>query len=450
MVGWEHQILVTAGASSSRHCQALTCKVTLRKSSKITRRPPGSANPSLLCMCTSPLTAEWFLRGQLQYMRNAGFDVTVVTAPGSGLTQMCDQEGATPIGVPMIREIAPWQDLVALWRLCWVMRRVRPVITNVGTPKAGFLGGIAACLTRVPCRIYTLRTLRFETTSGLRRQVLLLSERLACACAHEIVCVSESVRQKAVDMGIVEADRAIVLGSGSSHGVDTQRFAPSADLLRRAAVLRRRWGFAPEDPVIGFVGRITRDKGIPELLEAFDLLRPEFPGVRLLLVGDYEEGDPIPRASRQRIETDPCIVRSGFVTETEVYYQVMNILALPSHREGFPNVALEAYAACKPVVATRATGVVDAVREGGGDVLAPIGDSAALANGLARLLKDPSLAKEMGEAGRTRVNREFEQESVWQALLQQYLRLLEEQGLPVPTWPNGNTTHPVARAAGEA
>jgi glycosyltransferase involved in cell wall biosynthesis len=403
--------------------------VTLRKPSRSTRKSSRSANSSLLYIVTPPLAAGWFLRGQLRYMRDAGLDVTVITAPGPSLLETCHAEGATPIPIPMNREIAPLQDLVALWRLCRVMRRMRPVITNVGTPKAGLLGGLAAWLMRVPCRIYTLRTLRYETTSGVKRQVLLLCERLACACAHQIICVSESVRQQAVSMGIVQGERAMVLGSGSSHGVDTQRFAPSVDLLRRAAVLRQRLGFAPEDPVIGFVGRITRDKGIPELLEAFELLRPQFPGLRLLLVGDYEQGDPIPRASRQKIESDPYIVRSGFVTDTEVYYQAMNVLALPSRREGFPNVALEAHAACKPVVATRVTGVVDAVGKDGGGALVTVGDSTALADGLARLLKDSFLAKVMGEAGRARVVREFEQESVWQALLQQYHKLLEEKGL---------------------
>lgn len=380
-------------------------------------------------------------------MRDAGFDVIVVTAPGPGLLEECDLEGATPIGVPMVREIAPLQDLLSLWRLWRVMRRVRPDIANVGMPKAGLLGGIAAWLTRVPCRIYTQHALRYETTRGLKRRVLLLTERLACLCAHRVICVSKSLRQKVVEMGVVSADRATVLAFGSANGVDIRRFAPSAELLKRASFLRHQLDFGVKDPVIGFVGRITRDKGIPELLAAFDRLRPELSGLRLLLVGDYEDGDPIAPALRQRIEMDPYVVRTGFVRDPEVYYKVMNVLALPSYREGFSSVVLQAAAAGIPVVATRATGLVDAVVDGVTGFLVPTGDSAALASYLSRLIREPHLANKMGEAGRARAVREFDQELVWQAFLQEYLRLLRQKGLSIPVPPNKKSAQLTGKAA---
>jgi glycosyltransferase involved in cell wall biosynthesis len=404
----------------------------------------------LLLVNTPPLFAQWFLRGQLQYMRDAGFEVTVVTAPGPGLLETCHPEGATPIGVPIVREISLLKDLLSLWRLCSVMRRVRPVISNVGTPKAGLLGGIAAWLTCVPCRIYTMHTLRFETTRGLKRRVLLLTERLACSLAHRVICDSESLRQRAVEMGIVSADRATALASGSANGVNTKLFAPSADLLRKASLLRHQLGFGVNDPILGFVGRITRDKGIPELLAAFDNLRQEFPELQLLLVGDYEDGDPIAPALRHRIETDLHIVRTGFVRNPEVYYQMMNVLALPSYREGFGNAVLEASAIGRPVVATRATGLIDAVVDGITGFLVPIGDSTALAGSVSRLIKEPHLANRMGEAGRARAVREFAQESVWQALLHEYLSLLRQKGFLIPVSANkklAQATRDVAKQA---
>lgn len=396
------------------------------------KRNQGAEKPRVLHAGTSPLAAQWFMRGQLRYLREAGFDVTVITAPGPGLDKTCILEGVNSIGVPMIREIALWHDLISLWRLRRVISRLCPVITNVGTPKAGLLVGICAWVCRVPCRFYTLHGLRCETAKGFRRWRLLLAERTACLCAHRVLCVSDSLRQRAIALGIVDAGRSFVLASGSCNGVDVGRFAPTDGVLRRADQLRRHLGIPREAPVVGFVGRLTRDKGIPELLDAYDRLRPEFPDLRLLLVGGYEDGDPIDPLLRKRIEIDPQIIQSGFVQEIEPYYQVMHVLVLPSYREGFGNVILEAYAAGKPVVATRATGVVDAVIDAVTGILVPIGDPKELANALALVLKDKALAARLGNAGRERVLREFRQELIWEALLEEYRALLLKKGLPLP------------------
>lgn len=402
----------------------------------IKRSRPGhdsaAKTPRVVYLGTSPLSAEWFMRGQLRYLREAGFDVTVVTAPGPGLDRVRVSDGVNAVGVPMIRKIGLWQDLISLWRLWQTLRRLRPDITNVGTPKAGLLGGIAAWLNRVPCRIYTLHGLRMETTKGLERKMLWCCERIACACAHHVISVSESLRREAVAIGIVRCERIKVLGSGSCNGVDVARFARSRSLLNGAASLRRQWGISPTAPVLGFVGRLTRDKGIVELLRAFDILRLSFPDLRLLLAGGFEDGDPVPEHLRRRIETDPKIIHLGMVQNIEVCYQVIDVLALPTYREGFGNVVLEAHAAGKPVVATNATGVVDAIIDGVTGSLVPIGNHEALARGCARLLRDPTMANAIGQAGRARVMNEFRQEAVWEAILQEYFRLLTDKELPVP------------------
>jgi glycosyltransferase involved in cell wall biosynthesis len=414
-----------------------------------TGRNRDTKKPKALHAGTSPLSAQWFMRGQLRYLSEAGFDVTVVTAPGPGLDETRVREGVNAIGISMIRQIAPLQDLLSLWRMWRTLRCLGPDIINVGTPKAGLLGGIAAWLNRVPCRVYTLHGLRLETTSGLERRLLRLCERIACACAHRVISVSESLRQEAVAMGIVDAERIKVLASGSCNGVDIARFAPSRELLDRAALVRQELRIPPEAPVLGFVGRLTRDKGIAELAGAFDILRSSFPGLRLLLVGDFEDGDPVPVGLRHRIETERNIIRPGFVKDIEVYYQIMSVLALPTYREGFGNAILEAHAASKPVVATRATGVVDAVVNNVTGLLVPIGNSEALAEGCARLLRDPKLASAMGRAGRERVLHEFRQETVWDALLQEYLELLAEKALPLPGPGNMGTVPAMAKGVGQ-
>jgi glycosyltransferase involved in cell wall biosynthesis len=384
---------------------------------------------SVMYVVTSPLSTL-LLKGQPKFLREAGFEVSVVCSPGQSFMPAEDESEQT-YAVPMAREMGGFSDLVSLGRLWRLMRHHKPTITNVATPKAGLLGGLASCLSRVPCRFYSLWGLRCETTKGIKRWALILTERIACRCAHRVICASESLRQRAVALKIVDPRRTVVVASGSSNGVDLNRFAPNPERVRQAAELKNDLGIPVEAPVIGFVGRFTRDKGICELIHAYLLLRHQNARLHLLLVGDFEEGDPVPSDVRKVIRRDSQIFHTGFVADTAPYYHAMDILVLPTHREGFPNVVLEAHAAGKPVVAARATGVVDAVMDGVSGVLVPVGDSEALAKGLDLLLRDKELAAALGSAGQDRVRREFKQERCWEALAQEYVRLLEARGLQV-------------------
>jgi glycosyltransferase involved in cell wall biosynthesis len=327
----------------------------------------------------------------------------------------------------MERKIAPVRDIESLWRLWRTMRALRPTVTNVGTPKAGLLGGLAAWLNRVPCRFYTLHGLRFETTSGLKRRLLIYAERLACRFAHCVVCVSPSVREKAISYGITNRKRAVVFGAGSCNGVDYSRFAASAQTLRRAAALRCKLGIPENATVVTFVGRLTRDKGIPELLTAFLQLDEQFRDLRLVLVGCFEEEDPLPVETRKSLQTHPHIIFAGPVEDTPAYYAMASIVVLPSHREGLPTVVLEAQAAGKPVVGAAATGIVDVITDEETGLLFPVGDATALATALERLITDKTLAARVARAGQERVKQEFRQEQVWERLLRAYLGVLHSE-----------------------
>src|SRR5260370_8096809 len=149
-----------------------------------------TARPRIVCAVTSSLGIG-FLRGQLAYLRQAGYDVTVVSSPGDELTRAGQVEGVQIVPIQIAREVSPLRDLISLWQLWRLMRRLRPSITNVETPKAGLLGGLAAFLAAVPCRFYTLRGLRLKTPFGLQRQVFHLPERLPCNFAHPFLCVHE-------------------------------------------------------------------------------------------------------------------------------------------------------------------------------------------------------------------------------------------------------------------
>jgi glycosyltransferase involved in cell wall biosynthesis len=177
---------------------------------------------------------------------------------------------------------------------------------------------------------------------------------------------------------------------------------------------------------------LTRDKGLPELVTAFQFIRKKLPEAVLLLVGDYEEGDPVPDDIRNVIESEPAIHHGGFTSQVELYYHVMNIFVLPTHREGFPNTVLEAQAAGLPVITTVATGAVDAIEDGMTGLLTPVGDADKLAAAALLLLSDPVKMQSMGRAGRERILQKFRNETVWEALASLYETMLQERGYPLP------------------
>lgn len=399
------------------------------------RKPKSNAIPGfvessggvrMVYVVTSSL-AVGFLRGQLKYLREAGHDVTVISSPGEALTRIADSDGVRTISLPLRRGISAAHDLIGLWQLWRWMRRLHPRMTHVSTPKAGLLGGLAALLAGVPCRIYTLRGLRLETATGIRRHVLWLAERIACRCAHRVVCVSDSLRRKATALGLAATENAVILGSGSSRGVDGKRFHPVQSGDERVLGLRRELEIPENAPVVGFVGRLTRDKGVEDLLEAFARLRTGFPELRLLLVGETEPGDALPKPVLQAIRDDPHILCTGQVEDVGLHYHAMDLLALPSRREGFPNVVLEASASAKAVVVARVTGAVDSVKDEVTGYLVPAGDAKALEDSIARLLSNPQLRGEMGRAGREWVEREFRPEGIWEAQARLYREVIDER-----------------------
>ena len=325
----------------------------------------------------------------------------------------------------MRREIAPLHDLLSLWRFYRLMRQMRPMVTDVGTPKAGLLGGVAAWLLGVPCRIYTLHGLRLETTTGLKRIFLTLTERVACACAHRVICVSPSFCQRAIELKLVSAGKTVVLGSGSCRGVDVQRFSPQVRDSAQKDYLAKSLGYFSSRSLIGFVGRLTREKGIRWIITAFSQLRRKWSSLRLLLVGDFEDGDPVEPITLQQVETDPrhCPCRLGqrYRTLLRTDGRARSYVLIAG---ALPYTPLEAQACGVPVVTTTATVSVDSAVDGVTGFHVPVGDWEALAAKIDQLLCDPELRSRMGQRGRERVVREFRQEVVGQALIEEYGRLL--------------------------
>jgi glycosyltransferase involved in cell wall biosynthesis len=386
----------------------------------------------LVYAVTHAVTARVFLRGQLAFMAGRGFDVTVVAGGSPAeLAEVAAGEGVSVVHVPMHREMSPRADAASLVAMTRALRALRPDIVNASTPKAGLLGMMAARALRVPSRVYLLRGLRLETEQGARRAILGATERIASRCAHEVVCVSESLRDTVVRGGWVPASKARVLGAGASNGVDADRFSLRADVVARARTLRAELRVPEGAPIVGFIGRLVADKGIAELAAAMDRVRARVPDARLLLVGADFAGDDLDPAAA-RLRSDPKTIVVGTVADPAPYYALMHLLAFPSKREGLPNVPIEAASCERPVVGFRATGVVDAVASGKTGELVPMNDVDALAAAITRYLEDDALRRAHGAAGRARVLASFTNERVWEAWADYYASLLARRSAHAP------------------
>lgn len=387
---------------------------------------PDLPMPHLVHVVTVPWSL-FFFRGQARTMRERGFDVTIVASPGAQLDRFAEDEGVAARPIPLARAIAPHRDVISVTRLTKTLRELRPDIVHAHTPKGGLIGMIAAWLTRVPVRIYHIRGLPYMTTPGWRGRALKWSERISCRLAHRVFCVSHSIREVAISEGLCPPEKILVFLGGSGNGVDASgRFDPDRFPERDRIAARETLGIGPNDLVIGYVGRLVGDKGVEELAQAWRGLRERFPDVHLLLIGPEEAKDAISAETLAGFLADPHVHLTGDVDDAAPYYALMDVVTLPTYREGFPNVPLEAAAMKIPVVATDVPGCIDAVEGGVTGTLVPPRDAGALHDAIARYLGEPALRQAHGEAGRERVLQHFRQEDIWQAIADEYDRLLRQ------------------------
>ena len=396
------------------------------------REVPGQNSSLRVVQVTTVPESLWaFFRGQMRYLVAMGVEVQCVSSPGALLGRFGQQEGVATDAIRMVRGISPVRDLISISRLVRYLQALKPDIVHAHTPKAGFIAMVAAWIARMPVRIYHLHGLRYQTSRGTKRLLLMLTEWLTCKLASQVLCVSPSVRAAVVEDGLCAPAKISMLANGSINGVDAahdfnpERFGAATKLRIRAEL-----GISPDSFVIGFVGRLTVDKGIEDLASAWSILRSREPGARLLLVGSSEDPDRISFGVEQLLANDARVIMTGEVLAVAQFYAAMDVLVLPSHREGFPIVALEAAAMMLPVIGTRVTGCVDAVMDGGtGTVIEPK-DPEALAEAVMNYRSDPELRRCHGEAARKWVQARFEPRRIWMALDAEYRRLVTESAVP--------------------
>ena len=361
----------------------------------------------------------WFLESHVHFMSSRGYEVHAVANPGGELDRFAEAAGIPSHAVAMTRLVSPLRDLRSVLSLLRLFVRERPDIVHAHTPKAGVLAMTAAFFSGVKCRVFHIHGLPHSTARGVTRLLLRWTTRLSCELASRVLCVSPSAAMLAVNDGLCRRDRIRVPSNGTISGVDTDRFEP-VRWAPNGTLLRGKLGIAEQDLVIGFLGRLVRDKGVGELAEAWDQIRRQFANTHLVIAGDFEERDALPESVIEKLKADARVHLLGWFEDTPALYSALDIVALPTYREGFPTVLLEAASMGLPVVATRVTGCVDAVVDGGTGVLVEAGDVRALAGALTRYLEDTELRCLHGHQARARVQALFQPEDVLKAVLSEY------------------------------
>lgn len=308
----------------------------------------------------------YFIGGQFRYFREKGYNLHVVCSESPYLKDYAKEQHFDYREIPVLRSIDPIQDIKSIRRICQYIKEQNIGVVVGHTPKGGLLSMIAGWLMRVPKRIYFRHGLVYQTSTGLKRFVLMTVDRVASRLATKIVCVSPSVLQHSIEDRLAPAHKQIILGKGTCSGIDTQgKFNPAKIDAGKLSALKMRWGVAESDWVIGYTGRLVRDKGIIELVKAFRILKEYDPRFKLLLVGMFEIRDALPEDVQRDIRNDPQIVWTDFQNaDMEYFYSMMNVYVLASYREGFPTGVLEAQSMEIPVITTKATGCCDSIQEG--------------------------------------------------------------------------------------
>ncbi|MEJ7768595.1 MAG: glycosyltransferase family 4 protein [Chitinophagaceae bacterium] len=375
--------------------------------------------PRIILGISSSFCAS-FLKGQVDFLVKNGWEVVIISGPGEEITALAQNERARLYRVNFSKSISPLADFVSLLHIINIIRNERPSIVNAGNPKSGFLIMLACWLLNHKKRIFTLHGLVSDSRTGIERMIIRFSEKLTCRIAKTIIVVSPSLLKHALQQKQFLPAKGIVIENGSCNGVNTDVFQRDCLVLERAGRLKESLALKGDEYVIGYVGRLSKDKGIDILFRAFNLLKENYKNIRLLIAGPLEKENPFDKKYLAQLYEDEKIYYLGKVSQVMPVYALMHILVLSSFREGFGNVLIEAASMEVPVIAPDIPGCRNALQPGHTGFLFRKGDAGQLVKAIEKYMFDDELRQLHGINGRKFAVENFSQEKIWKGLLTVY------------------------------
>jgi len=387
----------------------------------------GIASLAGVCIArvsTVPFFVVTQLKNQIRALGAQGSKVTIVCSDGPDMANLKGLNGVNRLVIDIPRPISPLRDVLALIRLFMFFKRQNIQIAHSTTPKAGLLTALAALVAGVPIRLHTFTGQRWVHMVGLRKWLARSSDKLIGMLNTRCYADSESQRNFLIEQGLVARERLFVIGSGSLAGVDIKRFNMSSFSKNDCIKMRQEVGIPDDAPVILFIGRITVDKGVRELMTAFSLIEKyDDPPPHLVFVGPFDDNGGV---SKDELISMPNVHVVGYSSCPEAYLAIADVLCLPSYREGFGTVVIEAAAMSVPTIGTNICGLSDAIVDGETGILVPILNPIELAKAIETLLSNNQLRLQMGRAAKLRAQTEFDARIVNDLVGEEYCLLLKE------------------------
>lgn len=384
--------------------------------------------PKLIRITTVPLSLKLLLKHQLRYMAESGYEVLAVAADGKEWTDvMRSEQRIEQAIVPFTRKITPLADVYCLWLLYKLFRQHRPDIVHTHTPKAGLLGMLAAWAARVPHRVHTLAGMPLLSRKRFQRSLLLLAEKTTYRLAHEVWPNAHSLKEFILREKLTEEKKISIIGNGSSNGVDLEHFNRGNLQENHLVAATMRISPSENDFLFLAVGRLVRDKGIGDLVEAF-VQSKIVNRSKLVLLGDFEQGlNPLDRKTMNQIADHPKIVHVPWSDHVAHYLALSDVLVHASHREGFPNVLLEAGAMCCPVICSDIEGNLELVSHKKTALVFPTGQVKALQEALEYAFVKRVQMQDFAENLYKKVVDGFDRKFLHESMLHSYNRMLHRK-----------------------
>jgi glycosyltransferase involved in cell wall biosynthesis len=378
---------------------------------------------TLIRITTIPISLEKLLSGQLRFM-NSYFNVIGISSDKVNLQKVQQKEGIEVYPIEMTRKITPFRDIKSVIQLYFYFKKTRPFIVHTHTPKAGIVGMLAAKLAKVPNRLHTVAGLPLLEATGIKRRVLDFVEKLTYDSATMVYPNSRGLNDIIIQNKYCENYKLKVLVNGSSNGIDTSHFDLNLFSKEKNVLLKKELGINDDDFVFIFVGRLVRDKGINELIRAFQRFQSENSLIKLLLIGNYESDlDPLEIKTLQTISSNKGIISTGFQYDVRPYFAISNCLVFPSYREGFPNVVMQAGSMGLPCVVSDINGCNEIVIDCSNGFIIPVKDENAIFTAMKKIVESSELFQKMKQVSREMIVSRYEQKIVWDALLKEYQSL---------------------------